>query len=353
MSQDRLEAVLLVSFGGPEAPEDVTPFLEIVLAGRAATPERLREVAGHYHHFGGKSPINDQNRALAAALGSALRSRGHAVPVHIGNRNWHPFLDAAIAELGASGVKRAVTLYASPYGSYSSCRQYTENLRAARAAVGSPAPELVKSRAYFNHPGHISACAARTRDALAIAAEGSLLGNSFWSEWQLVFTAHSIPEAMAATGPYESQLLETSRLVAREVSAPEWTVAFQSRSGPPSQPWLGPEVGDVLDWAARDGRRGVVVCPIGFISDHMEVVYDLDVEAAERARELGLRMVRSTTVGTHPDFVAALADVVVEAANDEVPLCVGGMPAAPRICAESCCDYDPRRTSAIHRGQPT
>jgi ferrochelatase len=334
-----------VSFGGPEAAADVMPFLRNVVRGRGVPDERLAQVAEHYHALGGRSPLNAQNRALATALESALLQHGLDVPVLLGNRNWHPYLAETVAQARLRGVERAAALYTSPYGCFSSCRQYTMDLERSVRQVGAGAPEFVKVRAYFNHPRFIAAAAARAAAAIETAT-GSNTGAPPWDEWALIFTAHSIPVAMAATGPYEAQLAETARLVAEALGAGDWSLAYQSRSGPPGQPWLGPDVDDALQGAKASGRRGVLLCPIGFISDHVEVLHDLDVEAAASARALGLEFVRSETVGTHPEFVRALAEQVMEVAGGPPAATCGQLGPAPNPCQLGCCAYGPAHQTA-------
>lgn len=298
------DALLLVSFGGPEGPDEVMPFLENVLRGRNVPRERMTEVAEHYYHFGGKSPINDQNRALIEALEKAL-----PMPIYWGNRNWHPFLTDTIRQMEADGVKSALALMTSAYSSYSGCRQYREDVEKARLEVGPGAPRIDKIRQFYNHPGFIATMKDRVAEALK-----KLPGA------QLVFTAHSIPASMASTSRYESQLLEACRLVG------EGPLVYQSRSGPPTQPWLGP---DISEWLRENKPPKVVIVPIGFISDHMEVLFDLDTEARETCEELGIEMVRAGSAGTHPLFIAMIQEMVDERLRNEDP--------AFDRCAENCC----------------
>lgn len=320
------DAVLLVSFGGPEQPDDVYPFLRNVTAGRGIPDERLAEVAEHYFHFGGRSPINDQNRALLAALREELAPRR----VYWGNRNWDPFLADALRRMREDGVRRAACFFTAAYASYSSCRQYRENLAEALLAIGSPVCAaaiesadaleqplvLDKLRHYYNHPGFLTAQAERVQAAIDALTER--IGVTSATSAPLVFTAHSIPVSAAASsgpagGAYEHQLREASRIVAEMVGATDrWHLAWQSRSGSPTIPWLEPDIGDVLEQLAEAGAPGVVVVPIGFISDHLEVAFDLDVEAAERAAELDLPLVRAGTVGVHPRFVRMVRELVEE-----------------------------------------
>ena len=268
------DAILVVSFGGPEGPHDVMPFLENVTRGRGVPRERLLHVAHHYELFGGVSPINEQNRALVAALEAELREHGIDLPVYFGNRNWRPFIADAMTEMRDDGVRNALAFLTSAYSSYSSCRQYRENLFDAQQEIGADAPAVSRLRMLYNHPGFVAANADHVRDALKEVPADSYLA----------FTAHSIPVAMARNCAYEAQLSETARLVAEEVGVGRWQVVYQSRSGPPQVPWLEPDVSDHLVEIHAEGAPGVVVSPIGFVSDHLEVLYDLDVEARETAR---------------------------------------------------------------------
>jgi len=293
------DAFLLLSFGGPEGPDDVLPFLENVTRGRGVPPERLAEVAGHYRHFGGVSPINDQCRALIAALEPHLD-----LPVYWGNRNWHPMLADTLRTMRADGVRRAIAFVTSPYGGYSACRQYWDDIARARAEVGDGAPEVDKIRHYHDHPGFVEPFADAVRAAWTPGA-------------RLVFTAHSIPLAMEVhSGPdghrYTAQLNEAASLVAGAVGVDEWDLVWQSRSGPPSVPWLEPDVNDHLEALAKAGATAVVAAPIGFISDHLEVIWDLDNEAAATASGLGIDWRRVATPGTDPRFVAMVAELVAE-----------------------------------------
>lgn len=307
------DAFLLLSFGGPEKREDVIPFLENVLRGRNVPRERMLEVAGHYYHFGGASPINRQNRELIEALAIEFRSHGIALPIYWGNRNWHPLLPDTVRAMRDAGVRRALALATSAFGSYSGCRQYSENIAAARAAVEN-APVIDKIPPFFRQAGFIQAVADRLREALA-----KLPGAD------LVFTAHSIPESMARTSPYAAQLREASAQVSSIVGAGEHALVYQSRSGPPSQPWLGPDIAEYL----RDTpSKRVVIAPIGFLSDHMEVLYDLDTEAAAIAAERGIQMARAGTVGTHPAFIRAIREMVEDAITHGPPV-----PCVPDCCA--------------------
>lgn len=326
------DALILISFGGPECRDDVIPFLENVLRGKNVPRERMLEVAEHYYHFDGRSPINEQNRALLAALEAELARRKLKLPVYWGNRNWHPLLADTLAEMQGRGVRRALGLVTSAFSSYSGCRQYLENIADAQAAVGPAAPAIDKLRMYSNHPGFLEAQADRVREALGQIPEPRRRAA------RLVFTAHSIPLSMAAGCPYVAQLEEASGWVAETVGLGTWRLCYQSRSGPPTQPWLEPDIADVLREEHAAGQRDVVVVPIGFLSDHMEVLYDLDTEARDLAGELGLNLVRAGTVGSHPRFVSGLVDLIEERLDPERPrLALGKAGPWPDRCPEGCC----------------
>jgi ferrochelatase len=332
------DALLLVSFGGPNGPGDVIPFLENVLRGRNVPRERMLEVAEHYYHFGGISPINQQNLALIEALKVELAAHDIKLPIYFGNRNWHPLLPDTLREMQQAGVRQALGFFTSVFSSYSGCRQYRENIAAAQEAVGPDAPQVDKLRVFFNHPGFVAAMADRVREALA----------AFPTEQRanipILFTAHSIPLAMAATCQYEQQLQESCRLVAEAVGSANWRLVYQSRSGPPNQPWLEPDVSVALRELAAAGHKNVVIAPIGFISDHMEVLFDLDVEAKQVCDELGMQMSRAGTVGIHPRFVSMIRELIQERLTDHPQrLAVGLMPASHDVCPADCCAYQPRR----------
>jgi ferrochelatase len=339
------DAVVLVSFGGPERPEDVLPFLTNVTRGRGVPPERLAEVAEHYHHFGGVSPINQQCRDLLDAVRADFAAHGLDLPLYWGNRNWHPMLADTVARMRDDGVRSALAFVTSAYGGYSSCRQYQEDIAAARAAVGPDAPVIDKLRQFWDHPGFVEPHADAVRAALAT------LDPARRATTRLVFTAHSIPTSMAATagpqgGRYTAQLAETARLVAAS-AAPDLRhdLVWQSRSGPPLVPWLEPDVNDHLAALAADGVTSVVVSPIGFVSDHLEVVWDLDTEAAETAKRLGLDFVRAGTPGVDPRFVTMVRELVterLEPATTGQPRRLGALPAWD-FCAAGCCVPPPRR----------
>ena len=327
------DAILLVSFGGPEKPDDVMPFLENVLRGKNVPRQRMEAVSHHYYQFGGKSPINEQNRALLAALRSELERNGPQLPIYWGNRNWHPMLTDTLAQMKADGARRALAFVTSAYSSYSSCRQYLENIAAARVFAGEGAPIIDKIRAYYNHPLYIAATAEKVQEALEqMAPERRAAAH-------IVFTAHSIPSAMAEHCLYSQQLTEAARLVSAQLGREPGPVVFQSRSGPPTQPWLAPDILDHLRTVAAEGQaKDVVIVPIGFVSDHMEVVYDLDTEARALSAELGLNMVRAACVGTHPKFVAMIRELILERSTPGLERrSMGSMGASHDVCPEGCC----------------
>ncbi len=326
------DAILIVSFGGPEGMDDVLPFLENVLRGKNVPRERMLAVAEHYRQFGGVSPLNAQNRALIAALEAELEAQGPRLPIYWGNRNWHPLLPDTLRRMATNGVRRALAFFTSAYSSYSGCRQYRENIEQARAEVGPAAPRIEKLRVFFNHPGFIEPMIDRTRAAIERIPAARRDGV------RLAFTAHSIPLAMANGCRYEEQLREASRLVAEGVGRESWQLAFQSRSGPPSQPWLEPDICDWLRTAMTEGAGDVVIVPIGFISDHVEVIYDLDVAARAVCDELGITMVRAATVGTHPRFIRMIRELIVERieGGGERPA-VGAFGPSHDICPADCC----------------
>ncbi len=349
------DALLLVSFGGPEKPEDVLPFLENVTRGRGIPRERLEEVGAHYYAFGGRSPINDQNRAFLAAISEDLRSAGIDLPVYWGNRNWDPYLADTLATMRADGVRRAACLMTSAYSSYSGCRQYRENLADAVASLdpdgasgdeGTGAPRLDKLRHYFNHPGFVEPMVDATLSALADLRDDAR------RDAHLLFVTHSVPVAMNdGAGPDGGAYVAQHRAVAEEIGErirqetghryPSELV-FCSRSGPPHVPWLEPDVNDRMEALADDGVPGVVVVPIGFVSDHMEVIYDLDTEARATAEKLGLAFARAATAGVDPRFVAMVRDLLLERAaaerGTEPPRAtVGPLGASWDVCPAGCC----------------
>lgn len=343
------DAILLLSFGGPEGPEDVVPFLENVTRGRGVPPERLEEVAEQYLRFGGRSPINDQNRALLDALRAELDRRHHDLPLHWGNRNWAPYIEDTMAQIAAAGHRRVLAVSTSAYSSYSACRQYLDDIDRAVAAVrdaGAEPPEVTKVRPYWNHPGFVLAMVERIHAALESLAPADR------NRARLVFTAHSVPLSMAETSDYQAQLLDEATMLVERAAAPRtstartgspddgdrgWDLVYQSRSGPRQVPWLEPDIVDHLRALHARGEDVVVVVPIGFTSDHMEVVYDLDTQAAEAAAGLGMTMVRAGTVGTHPLFVRGLVDILDEHLVGRLPAALGAL--GPRVhpCRPGCC----------------
>lgn len=342
----KYDAILLVSFGGPEQSADVMPFLENVLRGKNVPRERMLEVAEHYNQLGGKSPINGQNRQLISALETELSEHGPRLPVYWGNRNWHPLLPDTLRQMKAKGIQRALAFVTSAYSSYSSCRQYQEDIARAREEAGAGAPVVDKIRVFYNHPGFIEANADRIRQALEqIPAQRR-------PATQLIFTAHSIPLAMAAGSRYEEQLKESARLAAEQVGHSQYRLVYQSRSGPPSQPWLEPDILDGLREVKRNGESDVVIAPIGFVSDHMEVIFDLDIQARQLCEEIGLNMVRAGTVGTHPRFIRMIRELICERLDENAPkLALGNLGARPDVCAEDCCPM-PRRPGAAPQKSP-
>jgi protoporphyrin/coproporphyrin ferrochelatase len=327
------DAILIVSFGGPESKEDVIPFLENVLRGRNVPRERLLEVAEHYYHFEGKSPINDQTRELISALEAELRREGPHLPVYWGNRNWHPFLSETLRRMKKDGVQRAVAFVTSAYSSYSGCRQYREDISRAQNDAGPGAPEVDKLRAFFNHPAFIEATVERVREALDAVPQNAK------ENVRIIYTAHSVPLVMANTSDYVKQLEEVRWLVSEAIGHKDDALVYQSRSGAPGQPWLEP---DVLDYLRKvksmNSASAVVLAPIGFISDHMEVLYDLDVQARELCDSLGLTMTRAKTVGVHPKFVAMIRELIAERLDPSKERRALGL-LGPRadVCADNCC----------------
>jgi ferrochelatase len=333
----RREALLVLSFGGPEGHDDVMPFLENVTRGRGIPRERLEEVAEHYHHFGGVSPINDQNKALIAAVEGALASAGIDLPVYWGNRNWAPYVEDTWAQMAEDGIEHVYVFATSAYASFSGCRQYHEDIARARVSYGG-GPTAEKLPHYFDTPGFVRA------NADALAAALASLPEEVRDTARLVATAHSIPDAMAAVagpdgGAYEAELTAAARQVVDAVHAGRpFDLVWQSRSGPPSVPWLEPDINDHLRTLAKDGETAVVVLPVGFVSDHLEVIWDLDNEAKETAEDLGLAFARAATAGTHPAFVASIVELLQERR-------AGGTPRLGTDCPAGCC-YVTRRPPA-------
>jgi protoporphyrin/coproporphyrin ferrochelatase len=339
------DAILVVSFGGPESPADVLPFLENVLRGRNVPRERMLAVAEHYYHFGGKSPINQQTRELIAALEHELaqhnpKQHGPTLPVYWGNRNWHPMLAETLQQMKRDGVRRALAFVTSAYSSYSGCRQYREDIARAQSEVGPGGPEIDKLRAFFNHPGFVEATEDRLRDALAeIPADAR-------HNIQVVYSAHSIPLSMANTCDYVSQLEEVRKLVSARLGVTNDALVYQSRSGAPGQPWLEPDILDYLrEVKARNLASAVVLAPVSFISDHMEVLYDLDIEARQLCDSLALPMVRAKTVGVHPKFVEMIRELIQERVSSGVERrALGSLGPRQDVCEETCCPAPQRPT---------
>ena len=341
MSTKEFDALLLLSFGGPEGPDEVMPFLENVTRGRGIPRERLESVAEHYLHFDGVSPINGINQALIEAIRTELDARGKELPVYFGNRNWHPFVEDTLATMKDDGITRAAVFTTSAWGGYSGCTQYQEDITRARAAVGEGAPELQKLRQYFDHPLLIE----MFRDAIAQAA--AELPEALRDEARLVFTAHSIPlRSVDRCGPglYPRQVRYTSALVAAASGFADYDVVWQSRSGPPQVPWLEPDVGEHLSVLAESGTRAVIVCPVGFVADHIEVIWDLDSELAEQAGELGIALARATTPNAQPRFARLALDLLDEVRTGGEPARVVGAEPVPgygsslngRFCTADC-----------------
>ncbi|RMG43548.1 MAG: ferrochelatase [Candidatus Dadabacteria bacterium] len=330
--ENRYDSIILISFGGPEKREDVMPFLKNVTRGRNIPERRLQEVAEHYYHFGGKSPINEQNRELIRALEVELKKHAIDLPIYFGNRNWQPTIEEALKEMIADGRKRALAFFTSMFSSYSGCRQYQENISDAQKAIGDQAPVVEKLRFGYNHPLFIEALTDRTKEALnEIPAE--LHGST-----AMLFSAHSIPLAMAKNCEYVNQLNESAALVAENFPGIKHELVYQSRSGPPEMPWLEPDICDRINQLASDGIKACLVVPIGFVSDHLEVLYDLDVEAREAAENNGLKFSRAKTVENHPLFVSMIRELIEERLNPEKEKrFLGSKGPHHDYCPESCC----------------
>src|SRR6201987_3330205 len=340
------DAILVVSFGGPESREDVIPFLENVLRGRNVPRERMLAVAEHYYHFEGKSPINQQTRELIAALKDELNAHGPHLPVYWGNRNWHPMLADTLRQMQRDGIRRALAFVTSAYSSYSGCRQYREDIARARAEIGAEAPEVDKLRAFFNHPGFIDATEERLRDAFAELSENARRGV------QIVYVAHSIPTSMANTCDYLRQLEEVRKLLSARLGVANDALAYQTRSGAQGQPWLEPDILDCLrEVKSRNAASAVVLAPISFISDHMEVLYDLDIEARQVCDSLHLPMAPARTVGVHPKFIAMIRELILERTEGAERRALGSLGPRQDVCAEDCCPAPQRpvRPQALQR----
>lgn len=324
------DAVLVVSFGGPEGPDDVMPFLENVLRGLKLPPPAVKGIARRYEAFGGVSPINAHTREFIAALEKELAANGIDLPVYWGNRNWHPFLTDTLEQMRKDGIGRAIAYVTSTFSSYSGCRRYREDLYAATHALEN-APVIDKLRYGYNHPGFIAAVTDRVRDAFAeIPAERR-------DPATLVFTAHSLPNSMAAKAPYEAQLREAAALVCEALGRDQWELAYQSNNASYGEPWLDPRIEDVIAERAQQGVEDIVIVPIGFVCDHMEVVLDLDVDARKIADESGINMVRAGTVGTHPAFVTMVRELIAERAAGAERHALGQYGPSHDFCPVDCC----------------
>jgi ferrochelatase len=337
------DALMVLSFGGPEGPDDVRPFLENVTRGRGIPPERLDDVAKHYLHFGGVSPINALNRAIIDDVRAEFDAHGIDLPIYFGNRNWHPMIEETVATMRDDGIRNALVFATSAWGGYSGCRQYHEDLARARAAVYG-APDLTKVRQFYDHPLFVEAVADAVR-----AARTELQDDA--ESARLVFTAHSVPTATDATGGppdagghlYSRQVAEAAQLVAQALGVGDYDLVWQSRSGPPQVPWLEPDIVDHLDALHGRGVGAVIVVPVGFVSDHLEVVWDLDTEARDRAAELGMGFARAGTAGTDPRFASLVRELVGEHLGTTTPRRLGtepqfGVGCNGRLCAVRCCE---------------
>lgn len=329
------DALLVLSFGGPEGMADVMPFLENVAEGRKIPRERLEEVAVHYYDLGGVSPINAQNRALIAALEERLKVAGPHLPIYFGNRNWSPFVTDTVRQMRDDGVRRALVFVTSAFSSYSGCRQYREDMIRACEMVGEGVAAFDKLRVFYNHPGFIEPMAEKTRKALAGFAPEAR------RDLRVIFTAHSIPLSMAHSSDYVPQLEEACRLVAERAGVADsrdYALVYQSRSGPPHIPWLEPDICDYLSQIKREGVSNALIVPIGFISDHMEVIFDLDTDAKQAAAELGINLIRAATVGTHPAFIDMIRELILERMMaTPARRALGARGPSHDICPLNCC----------------
>jgi protoporphyrin/coproporphyrin ferrochelatase len=342
MPEQAFDALLFVSFGGPEGPDDVMPFLENVLRGRNVPRERMLEVAEHYQHFGGVSPINQQCRELIAALKAELQEHQVHLPVYWGNRNWHPFLPDTIREIKESGARRILAFVTSGFSCYSGCRQYRENIYSAVEEAGASDVSVGKIRVFYNHPDFIAVNARHVAAALQEAR-----GDTDEAV-HVAFTAHSIPSSMASTSDYEKQLLESCRLIAESLNLPadQWKLVYQSRSGRPQDPWLEPDICDHIQDLFDRGTRRLVISPVGFLSDHMEVLYDLDDEARQLCDKLGMHMSRAGTPGHDPQFVSMIRKLIQERLSTATPECIGQFGPNHDVCPVDCCPAPQRPPQA-------
>ena len=327
---DDFDSILLVSFGGPEGPDDVLPFLENVLRGKNVPEARKREVAKNYEIFGGQSPLNPFMRSLRENLASSLAASKTPLPVYWGNRNWTPYLEETLARMRDEGRRRAVVVMTSAFSSYSGCRQYREDIERALAKIGWQEFTYAKARTFFNHPEFIRANAEGVSSALAESgvSHGSV---------RLIFTAHSLPLAMAKGCAYERQLIDACEGVSQQAGFSSWQLAYQSRSGPPTQPWLEPSVLDAIHAAKAEGRSTVLVVPIGFVTDHVEVLFDLDHQARALAEEIGVGYLRAKTAGHHPAFLPMILDLIEEVRTGALAKTVGNLGIDPNACSPGCC----------------
>ncbi len=326
------DALLIVSFGGPEGPDDVMPFLENVFRGLRVTDETKQKIAARYQDFGGISPINGHTREFIAALQKLLDAEGPALPIYWGNRNWHPMLDDTLAQMSRDGIKHAAAYVTSTFSSYSGCRKYREDLFEAVRDLDN-APAIDKLRVGFNHPGFITAVADRIVEGVESLPEERRDGA------RLIFTAHSLPESMAASAPYVEQLFDSAASSANLAGFEDWRLVYQSNNARyGGDPWLTPDISDAIEEEAKAGRKDVIVMPIGFVCDHMEVVLDLDVDAAKRADAVGINMVRAGTVGSHPAYIGMVRDLIVERmADSRERLTMGALPPKHDFCPADCC----------------
>lgn len=328
----KYDAVLIVSFGGPEGMDDVMPFLDNVLRGKGVPDARKKEVAHHYELFGGVSPINAQNRKLVKLVTEALSTKGINLPVFLANRNTEPFIPDVLKTCQEQGYQNLLVYITSGFSCYSGCRQYRENLMAAQEDMEGEAPGFDKIRVFFNHPLFIEVLSDKVREAIALLPEADQ------NNPKIVFTAHSIPMAMANTSKYTEQLHEAARLVAERLEISDWDLVYQSRSGPPNMPWLEPDICDHLDDLNKKGQTSVVVSPIGFVSDHMEVLYDLDLEARDHAVELNMKYVRASTPGNDPRMIEMIVELIRERLEDwPERRTIGRLPAKHDVCPVDCC----------------
>jgi ferrochelatase len=326
----KYDAIVVVSFGGPEGLEEVMPFLDNVLRGKGVPEERKKEVAHHYELFGGVSPINAQNRDLVERVQANLIEKGIDLPVLLANRNTPPYIPDVLKICQEKGYRKLLTYVTSGFSCYSGCRQYRENLMSAQAEIGEDAPSFDKIRTFFNHPLFIDVVSDKVKEALQLTPQDQ--------ETRVIFTAHSIPMGMAETSPYVEQLSEAARLIGERLSLPTWDLVYQSRSGPPHIPWLDPDICDHLDALKEEGVSSVVVSPLGFVSDHMEVLYDLDLEARDHAAEIGLHYVRASTPGNDPRMIEMIVELIRERLEDwPERRTIGRLPAKHDVCPENCC----------------